>query len=160
MALIENQSINLTNVTNILAKVFNEDNLGFDREFKLQYLNEYKNFSYLNFKKVVGREGFIFSVGAKNDNIKGFNINNKNFAIDLLTCSSYERYCAFRINGVPTKKLFSIKDFGNIRKKSFDLDENYTLKINSIEFDFCDNKRFCHLGYEGYHLVNVSIERK
>lgn len=157
---IENRSSNFTGNILTLAKVFNEDNLDFDREFRLRYLNEHKNFSYIDFKRLTGRDEVVFSVGAKNDNIKGFNVNNKNFVIDLLGCNSYERYCIFRINGIPTKKLHSIKDFRNTRKNSFDLDELYIIKINSIEFDFCDNKRFCHLGYEGYHIVNVSIERK
>jgi len=151
--------INTSKIRN-LTKLFNEDSLDFDREYRIKYLNERNNFSNLNFKNVVDRDVTAFTVGARNDNVKGFNVNNKNFAIDLIDCDSWERYCAFRINGVPTKKLFSFSEFGGNRKNSFDLDGNYILKINSIEFDFCDNRRFCHLGYEGYHVVDVSIEKK
>ena len=154
---IENQNINFP--LN-LAKVFNEDNLDFDREIRAHYLDEHKNFSDLNFKKITDRDESIFMVGAKNDNIKGFNVNKKNFALHLMYCDSYNRYCIFKINGIPTKRLFSFKEFEDTKTNSFDLDESYKMKINFVEFDFCDNRRFCHLGYEGYHVVNISIERK
>ena len=158
--ILQNQSKVIFNKTAPLAKIFNEDNLEFDKEYKKKYLDLNKNFSNLNFKKIAEKEDIVMTVGARINNIKGLEINNKNFAIDLITCNSYERYCAFRINGVPTKKLFSFEEFGTAKKTSFDLDANYIIKINSVNFDFCDNRRFCHLGYEGYHKVDVSIEEK
>lgn len=154
--IIENQSAN--NVSG-LAKLFNEDNLDFDRDYKTKYLNDHKNFSNINFKKIIDKEDSTLSVGARNDNIKGFEINNSRFAIDLIGCNSYSKYCTFRINGVPTKQVYSPKDIPN-KKTSFDLDEQYVMKVENIVFDFCDNRRFCHLGYEGYNIVNVSIEKK
>ena len=153
-----NESIDVNNATT-LAKVYDEDNLDFDRDYKIKYLDLRNNFSDLNFKKVVDKEDVTLTVGAKNDNIKGFYVNNKSFAIDLLGCNSYSRYCTFRINGVPTKQMYSPKDFSN-KKISFDLDGQHVMKIENIVFDFCDNRRFCHLGYEGYHVVDVSVERK
>jgi len=179
---IENLSINLTssnasasgnespsssvlgNTPNIakkgLAKLLNEDNLDFDRNYKAKYLLDRNNFSDMDFE--IKSVGSILNLktGARQDNLKGVKLNDKDFAIDLVSCDSYERYCTFRINGVPTKKMFGSTDFGNARKHSFDLDENYSIKVNSIVFDFCDNRRFCHLGMEAYHVVNMSIERK
>ena len=100
------------------------------------------------------------NVGAKQDKIRGVSINDSNFVVDLLYCKLQGRYCAFRINGVPVARLHSFKEFGNTKQNSFDIDGNYVLKVNSIKFSHCDNKRFCHLGYEGYNIVNVSVERK
>jgi len=157
--IINNQSSASNNI-GTLAKVFNEDNLDFDREFKNEYLSQHNDFSYLNFKSVVNDEDDIFTIGAKNANIQGFNVGNKNFAIHLILCNSYERYCSFRINGIPTKKLFSFEEFGNTKKNSFDLDENHTMRINSIDFNFCDNKRFCDFGTESYNILNLTITRK
>jgi len=39
-----------------LAKVFNEDNLDFDRSYKVKYLSDRQNFNNLNFKEVITRE--------------------------------------------------------------------------------------------------------
>ena len=151
---------NTLNKTTQLAKLYNEDLLEFDKDYKTKYLNDNKNFSNINFKKIVNRDDSTFTVGARNDNIKGFEVDNQSYAVHLLYCISHKRYCTFRINGVPTKKLFSFQDFGNNKKHSFDLDENYILKINSVKFDYCDDRAFCHLGMEGYHVVNVSVEKK
>ena len=154
--IIENQSAG--NISR-LAKLFNEDKVEFDKNFRDDYLSKRNNFSDLHFKKVILKENARLIVGNREDNIKGFEVNNKSFAIDLIGCNSYSKYCAFRINGVPTKQMYSIKDFPN-RKISFDLDGQYVMKIDNITFDFCDNRRFCHLGYEGYNVVDISIERK
>ena len=154
----DNAPININN-SNKLAKIYNEDLMDFDKDYRAQYLNDHKNFSNINFKKVVNREDAKFLVGSRNDNIKGFNVNNESFAIDLLGCNSYSKYCTFRINGVPTKHMYSIKDFPD-RKTSFDLGGQYIMKIENIVFDFCDNRRFCHLGAEGYHVVDIMVEKK
>ena len=157
--IIENQS-NISNYIGILAKVFNEDNLDFDRQYRKEYLDWYKNFSDLSFDRIVASSNFIVTVGARNENVKGINVNDNNYVFHLMYCDSYNRYCIFKINGVPTKRLYSFKDFTDTKVNSFDFDQVYRMKINSVEFDFCENRRFCHLGYEGYHVVNVSIERK
>ena len=148
------------NKTNTLSKVFNEDVIDFDKQFRDEYLKQRNNFSNLNFKRIIDKEDFILKVGARNDKLRGIEINQSRFVVDLISCNPHERYCAFRVNGVPTKKLFSVKDFGNNKTATFELDRNYILKINSISFDFCDNRRFCHLGADGYHVVDVSVERK
>ena len=157
---ILNLSNGISNGTFDLAEVFNEDGLDFDRKLKNKYLRENNNFSHIKFKKISNKENFKLKAGAKQDKIRGISVNNKNFAVDLLYCEQSGRYCAFRINGVPAAKLHSFKEFGESKENSFDMDGDYALKVNSIEFDRCDNKRFCHFGYEGYNIVNVSVERK
>lgn len=156
---LQNKSVIVNENISRLAKIFNEDNLDFDREFRDLYLAQRKNFSDLPFKNVTTKENARLLIGSRNDNIKGYEINNTRFAIDLLGCNSYSRYCTFRINGVPTKQIYSPRDFPD-GKVSFDLDGQYVVKIENIVFDYCDGRRFCHLGLEGYHVVDVSIERK
>ena len=148
-----------TNINRKLAKIHNEELLDFDKQYKENYLKERNNFSDLPFKNVTLKENARFLVGNRNDNIKGFEVNNNKFAIDLLGCNSYSKYCTFRVNGMPTKHLYSLKDFPD-RKTSFDLDGQYVIKIENIDFDYCDNRRFCSFAYEAYHVVDVSIKRK
>jgi len=154
------EKLTATSFNTHLSKVFNEDALDFDRNLRAQYLNGHNDFLNLSFKNVSSKEDAVLNVGARNDEIRGYDINNKKYATHLLYCDSYQRYCIFKINGVPSQRLFSFKDVGDTKRNSFDLDENYKLKINSVEFDFCDNRRFCHLGFEGYHVVSITIERK
>ncbi len=161
---IINESINLSldasNKISVLAKVFNEDNLDFDREYKRKYLDLRNNFSEITFSNITSDVSYTLKVGAKNDKLRAIKINDNNFVIDLLYCKLQGRYCAFRVNGVPAARLHSFEEFGSDRINSFDIDGNYVLKVNSVKFNQCDNHRFCHLGYEGYHLVDVSIEGK
>lgn len=148
------------NSTKNLAPIFDEDSLKFDRDYKKDYLNRNKNFSNFKFSKIKKDERIFLNIGAKIEKIKAFEVNKKNYVIDLISCDSYEKYCTFRINGIPTKKLHSSKDKRPNKKDTFDLDEDHFVKINSIEFDYCDGKRFCHLGYESYHKVEFSVEEK
>lgn len=143
-----------------MAKLFNEDDLDFDRSLRLNYLEKNNNFSNVLFANITGKIDFKLNVGAKQNKTQGISINNSNFVIDLLYCEINGRYCTFRINGVPAAKLHSSEEFGINKQTSFDLDGNYVLKVNSIKFNYCNNRRFCHLGYEGYNIVNVSVERK
>lgn len=144
-----------------LSKVFNQDALQYDKEYAKQYLDWHGNFSQLNFKKISSdNEDFIFSIGNKINDLNGVKINENNFAIHLVYCDEFEKFCKFRINGIPTTRMYipAVMDYEKIN--TFDIDGEYQLKINSVKFNHCDNHRFCNLGYEGYHLVNVSVERK
>ncbi len=157
----ENLTVMPTNVSNksFLAKVYNQDILDFDRELQLKYLEKNNNFTNLEFRKIEGNANYHLKVGPKPDKIRGISIDSKNYVIDLLYCEMSGRYCTFRINGVPAKQLSTFEDSKG-KKSTFDINENYSLKVNSIEFGYCGNKRFCHIGYEGYDLVGVSIEMK
>ncbi|MEK6983011.1 MAG: hypothetical protein AABX33_00425 [Nanoarchaeota archaeon] len=132
-----------------LAKVYNEENLDFDRAYRDQYLKDYNYFSNIDYVKITGGYTTVMKVGNVNDNIKGVNINNeKKYAIHLLYCE--QSYCAFRINGVPAAQMQ--------RDSTFRLDDEYALKITNIVVDFCDTKAFCHLGAESYDIVDILID--
>ena len=143
-----------------LAKVFNEDNLDFDRQYRPHYLQKNKNFSNVVFTNLTGNTKYTLKVGAVNDRIKGIKINNQNYVIDLLYCEISGKYCAFRINGVPVPQIRSFEQFGNSKVTSFDIDSNYILKVNSVKFNHCEGTGFCHFGYQSYDVVDVSVERK
>lgn len=99
--------------------------------------------------KITGGYSFVMKVGIINDNIKKIRINNeKNYEIQLLYCDA--SYCAFKVNGIAVPQM---------RKDSeFQLDSEYKIKITNIVFDFCDNRAFCHLGYESYDIVDILID--
>ena len=111
-----------------------------------------------DYTKVTGGYSFVMKVGNVNDNVKKINVNNeKSYTINLLSCNSYEKYCTFRVNDVPTGKLHSPKDFSD-KPTSYQLDDKYSLKITNIEFDFCNNQRFCNIGFEAYHVMDILID--
>jgi len=143
--------LNIVVVNAQLAKVFNEDNLDFDRAYRDKYLADYNHFSDIGYMKITGGYSFTMKVGNVNDNIKGINLNNgKKYAIHLLYCEINGGYCAFRVNGVPIAQM---------RKDStFQIEDDYTIKIANIEFNYCGDKRFCNIGYEAYNIVNMIID--
>ena len=144
--------LNILIVNSQLAKVYNEENLDFDRAYRDNYLQERNYFSDLNYEIVTGGYSQTSKVGGPYYNdYKAINLNNqKKYVFDLLSCNSYEKYCVFRINGVPTGKIE--------KGATFRLDEQYSMKIEDIVFDFCDNRAFCHLGYEAYNIVDFIID--
>ncbi|NQV09131.1 hypothetical protein HQ529_04730 [Candidatus Woesearchaeota archaeon] len=156
-----NQSITIvdTNITikEGLAKVYNGDILNYDRNFEKKYLEVYNNFSDIEFSRISETAPVDMKVGAVNKNIKGLNINNKTYAIHLIACDQHYNSCNFRINGVPTRKIYSSELSKSGVQKNFRFDEDYELEIKSIKFKFCDNRRFCDYYYESYDLVEVKI---
>ena len=142
--------LNVFLVTAQLAKVYNEENLDFDRAYRDQYLKDYNYFSNIDYVKITGGYKLVLKAGnIVGEDIKGININNeKKYAIHLLYCE--QSYCAFRINGVPAAQM---------RKDStFKLDDEYVIKITNIVVDFCDSRAFCHIGAESYDIVDVLID--
>ena len=152
--------ISIPKINSSLSKVFNEDNLDFDREYRLHYLQKNKNFSDVVFANITGNTKYTLKAGAVNERLKGVKLNNQNYVIDLLYCEINGKYCAFRINGVPVPQIRSFEQFGNSKVTSFDIDGNYILKVNSIKFNHCEGTGFCHFGYQSYDVVDVMIERK
>src|SRR3990167_2746024 len=123
--------LNILIVNSQLAKVYNEENLDFDRAYRDNYLQERNYFSDLNYEIVTGGYSQTSKVGGPYYNdYKAINLNNqKKYVFDLIDCDSYERYCTFRINGVPTGKMHNPNEFPD-KKTSFRLDEEYTIKID------------------------------
>ncbi len=116
-----------------------------------QYLSYMNNFSDVNFQSI-NAVSTVMSSRNVNDKIRGYKISDKNYAIHLLGCDSSDISCAFRINGVPTRKLRP----GDI----FPLNDGNILKINSIVLDYCNNQRFCDVIYDAYDLINYSIVKE
>ncbi|MDP3734616.1 MAG: hypothetical protein Q8R37_05290 [Nanoarchaeota archaeon] len=141
-----------------LALVFNQANIDYDREYALEYLNLRHNFSDIEYVEVGTSHNFTMRMGNYLDDLKGVNINSSNFAVHLIFCDEFKKFCKFRINGVPTTTLYTPDVLAD--SNTFDIDGNYILKLNSAEFNKCNNQVFCHLGYEGYHEVDVAVERK
>ena len=182
--------VNLSNISIPLAGIFDEEKLEFDRSFMDKYLKIHGNFSNLEFRKIISenrgvrslsgmikerqirnqlntdaavpeiKDEFVLKTGAKNENLKGYEIGGRKFAIHALSCSHRDKSCIFRINGVPTKSLKAGIETSNSEENSFQIDDNQYIKIQSVEIDQCDNKRFCNLAYEGYDVLHISIEGK
>ena len=142
----------------VLAKLYNQDSGSFDKEYSKQYLAVYKNFSDIEYKAIDADDLTIMKVGARKDNIKGFDIEGDRFAVHLIHCDRRSQSCAFRINGVPTGKLYTKNTLS--KQTEFSLTKDYSLKIDSIKFDFCDGRRFCNLFHEAYDVVDVEVKGK
>ena len=83
------------------------------------------------------------------DDLRGYEIGGKRYAIHLLACFPSDFSCAFRINGIPTRKLRE--------GDSFALNDGYILKINKITIDECDGRRFCDIVYDSYDTVDIEV---
>ena len=157
---VTNSSNSVSIVINVVSPrldtIYNETNLDYDRVYAREYLDLRHNFSDISFKEVTGREDFVLSMGNRVDDVRGFRINNESFAVHLVYCDEFKKFCKFRINGVISPKMY----IPSLGENSFDFHQNYTLTIEDAKFNQCDNHRFCHLGYEGYHKVDVRVDRK
>jgi len=127
--------------------------------FAENYLNLMGNYSDLSYEFLgdTERYDFILKEGNVLDNIKGISLSNKKFAIDLLACAQNTNSCGFRINGVPTKRIYANNDPS---QNSFNLDPNYKLRLNSIIFDYCGHVRVCDIDFDAYDIINISIVRR
>ena len=96
---------------------------------------------------------------SNNEDKKGYRFNKKLYAIHLIACDTNTKSCAFRINGIPTGKLNpeNHKEIKN-PKTEFSLDETHSITIKNIQWNYCDNRRFCDYHYEAYNKVEVEIE--
>ncbi len=122
-----------------------------------EYIQAFKNFSEINHEKVTDKP-FVMTVGAKNKLVKGFEINNELYFIHLIYCDRYTDSCAFRVNGVPTNALYNSKVKDRQGKQLFfNLNKEYRMIIESIQFDYCDNRRFCDLYFDTYDVVDVKL---
>lgn len=126
----------------------------YDVKLKEDFLRWNKNYSEIRYEEITDSANHILTVGNKIDNIKGYKINGKGYAIELLACDRNRNSCAFRVNGVPTKRIYQ-KDVDE-EPKSFDLGDGSVLMIDSIEFDKCDYG-VCDLHYDGYDAVDVGV---
>ena len=92
------------------------------------------------------------------ENINGININNQGYIIDVAYCKKADNYCILKINGVSTDKLYNSEINDSNKKTEFILNDDYTLRIKSIIFDYCDGKRFCDYHFDAYDVIEIEIE--
>lgn len=137
-------------------------NISIDTPYVLDYLKLYKNFSSIQYERMPKNSTVKtkLAVGAKEDNIRGFEMGYDRYAIHLILCNHNTKTCAFRINGVATGALSAISDKSAEASSKFDLDENATLEVTGIQLDYCDGRRFCNVYYEAYDIVNLTVITK
>lgn len=149
----------ITNESNItikptLATVVNGKSI-FDDSYTEIYLSHYTNLSYVDFKNLTQRgSSALLKAGNVETKIEGFVLNNKKYAVHLIACNREKGTCNFRVNGVLAKRLSP--DGTN----TFDLDENYMIKIKSIIIDFCDNRLVCDYLLQSYDLVEIEVVKR
>lgn len=128
------------------------------------YLKARIFFEELYFERIQDSTSKVFyTSNSASSDIRGFILDDEKYAIHLVLCDKEHLSCIFRINGIPTGRI-TTKDrkfsfFGHKEPKSFNLNDGYKIEVNSIEFDYCNNYRFCDMRHEVYDLVNVSIRR-
>ena len=147
--LSEPSNINLAEIVNGQSRNTNYIN---------SYLRSHNNFEGLEFRNVEQKVTSQMRIGNDINNLKGYKLNFKNYAIHLIYCEKTSNSCFFRINGIPTKRIYSTEIKSENIQKSFNIDDRYQLKINSINFDSCGELNYCDAGSEAFDLVNILIE--
>jgi len=151
---INDSELNISNKTIEklkLATVINGKNI-FNDPYARVYLNRYNNFSGIDFKKLGERKkSVLLKAGNVETNVEGFVLNSKRYAIHLVSCNREEGTCNFRINGAIARSLSP----NGI--DTFNLNENHSIKINSIKIDYCDGRRVCDYYYQAYDLVEMEV---
>lgn len=111
------------------------------------------NFESVSFEPVeaVAEQPFIMKGGLVRE-FKGIIINNEKYAVHLVYCNREDNGCIFRINGVMTENIKPQEDFP--------ISSEYSIKINSIDFYYCNEQRFCDYYFEAYHKVELLLERE
>jgi len=138
-----------------LATIVNNQSI--DTEYIRDYLKVYNSFSDILYQNIIAGNSakVTLTVGNKENNIRGFEINGKRYVVHLIACDINYGQCMFRINGIPT---------GGIKvhnqEAGFDLDNTYRVETDSVTFDYCGTKRFCNLHFEAYDIVNVTVMPK
>ena len=147
----------LLNSSAVLADTVNGQSIDTPeiQSFLDRYSEVYKN---VNFERVANSSTYKMLIGNEMDNVKGYELSGKNYIVHLLYCGKSSDSCIFRVNGVNTKRIYSpgTKDLTN----EFDIDGEYKLTINSIEFDYCGDVGYCNLHYEAFDRVNVEVVRE
>lgn len=118
-----------------------------------QYLADRNNFQDLDMQTVTADGVDNIEMKSRNapEQYNRYTINNKNYVIDLIACPNELQTCTFRINGVLASGLTKSSDFN--------LDNEYKLHIVNIQFNYCDNRRFCDGMYQEYDKLEYEIQK-
>jgi len=128
----------------------------YDQVYAQKYMQWMNNFEDIEYEKISGDTSTTLTVRNKIDNIKGYEINKQGFVIHLLSCDPHSYSCSFRINGVPTGNLFPTGK----GKNTFNINNNYELRVESITIDYCMGWRYCDLDRDAYDIVDVVVKLK
>ncbi len=144
----------------VLAETINGDAI--DDPYIESYLQQRNNFESIPFDSFGEQNEINYAMRAGNvlEDIRGITDGEKGYVVHLIDCYEEKQACAFRINGVPTGWIVSQEKKSWLQKSTFKINKQLKLKVNSIKFDFCDNKRFCNRFYEAYDLVKISLRRE
>ncbi len=112
-----------------------------------EYYASYKNFNDLDFEEVETQE---ITKEAKEHDIVGYILDDKEYVVDIVTCEEDHNGCYLKINGGNTGLL----QIGNFY--TFGENKGYNLELTSIQYNVC-GKRFCDYGYDTYNLVSDKL---
>ncbi|MBI2549432.1 hypothetical protein HYW21_08870 [Candidatus Woesearchaeota archaeon] len=124
-----------------------------------EYFRVHQNFTNLTYKEFDSYDKTSMKIGARLDTQRGYIIDKEKYVIDLLYCDRNTKACFFRINGVPTKRLYDPRQSNASKPSVFTLNEDVSLQVASITFNFCDHRRFCNMPFEAYDIVQVEVKR-
>tara|TARA_Y100000310_G_scaffold118295_1_gene117153 strand:- start:1373 stop:2602 length:1230 start_codon:yes stop_codon:yes gene_type:complete len=91
----------------------------------------------------------IKGANAGGDKTKTYTIDGNTYTLYIAICIGSPIRTSIRINEEPTGGLL-VSD-------TYDLNDNYYIKIDSIDPDYCDGRRFCNIEFEAYCVVDFSI---
>ena len=132
--------------------------LSYNKNYTKQYLEYFNHFKDWNFTNVTNGKEDILKAGNVRKEFKAYEIDGKDYVIDLIACDRILNHCTFFINGVPTGMLYPKNDE---RYNSFSLNNDYELVIEDIIFDYCDDqKKACNIEYRAYDIVRFKVRRK
>lgn len=128
-----------------------------DQTFIASYKQTYQDFANVNYEAITPgtRKDLQLREGNIPEKIEGVQVAQEKIAIHLIVCDISTKSCAFRINGEATGLLY--EDTTSDKPNAIAVNQDYLLKLNSITFDFCDNRRFCGSHYQAYDVVDVSL---
>ncbi len=96
-----------------------------------------------------GLQGISLKTSSDGAEIKGYTLNNINYALQVIACDHSSKVCSLRINDVP-----HLINPGN----EIDIDKEYKILIKEIVLNSCE-KRFCDMYFDVYDTVEMKIER-
>ena len=161
--------MNITGLPELILVGLNESEFGkvYDHEesnqtYIQEYVLDYSNLTEVNYINVSGSENEVLTTlnigGIYIDQFAGYKINDLKYGIHLLICEHQTNSCAFRINGVPTGRIYNASVTG--QSNYFNINQEVKLVINNLKINECGNQFFCDVPFEAYDKVNISLVRR
>ena len=130
----------------------------YDKNYTKQYLEYFNYFKDINSTKISNDKEDVLKSGNVRKELRAYEINGKDYVIDLAACDRILGHCIFLINGVPTGAMYPKNDK---RHNSFSLNNDYELVIENVIYDYCDDqKKACNIEYRAYDIVRFKVRKK